>query len=407
MRKIQRHNSINIKEIKTVNKVLKKGLLSGFYGSPGNFFLGGENVRKFENKISKFYKVKFAVTFNSWTSGLIAALGAINIEPGDEVICTPWTMTATATAILHWNAIPVFVDIEPDFFGMNLKILEKKITKKTKAIMAVDIFGQSENINPIIKLAKKYKLKVISDSAHAPYAKINKKFVGTLSDVGGFSFNHHKHINTGEGGVAITNDPKIARKLRLIRNHGEAVVSKKINKNELSNIIGHNFRLGEIEAAIGIEQMKKLKRIVYSKIKLANILSKELTNLPGLQVPKVRKNCTHNYYIYPLVISKNCKIKRNQLIKKLKDKNIPGIIEGYQNLHLQPIYQNKIAYGRKHFPWSMFKSKVNYKKGICPVAEQLHAKKFWGILICSYDFSERDIKEISKIIKKTWYSLLK
>ena len=105
MRKIQRHNSINIKEIKTVNKVLKKGLLSGFYGSPGNFFLGGENVRKFENKISKFYKVKFAVTFNSWTSGLIAALGAINIEPGDEVICTPWTMTATATAILHWNAI--------------------------------------------------------------------------------------------------------------------------------------------------------------------------------------------------------------------------------------------------------------------------------------------------------------
>jgi dTDP-4-amino-4,6-dideoxygalactose transaminase len=153
--------------------------------------------------------------------------------------------------------------------------------------------------------------------------------------------------------------------------------------------------------------MKKLKKIVNSKIRLAKILSKELANLPGLQVPQIRKNCTHNYYVYPLVINENCKIKRKKLIKKLKDKKIPGIIEGYQNLHLQPIYQNKIAYGKKHFPWSIFKSSVSYKKGICPVAEQLHEKRFWGILMCSYDFSERDIKEISKIIKKIWYGLLK
>jgi len=333
-------------------------------------------------------------------------LGAINIEPGDEVICTPWTMTASATAILHWNAIPVFVDIEPDFFGINLNILEKQITKKTRAIMAVDIFGQSENIYQIIKLAKKHNLKVISDSAHAPYAKINKRLVGTLSDVGGFSLNHHKHINTGEGGVAITNNPKIAKKLRLIRNHGEAVVNKKTNNNDLVNVIGHNFRLGEIEAAIGIEQMKKLKKIINSKVKLAKILTRELEQLPGLQVPKIRKNCTHNYYIYPLLIKNNCKVSRAKLVKKLKSKNIPGIIEGYQNLHLQPIYQKKIAYGKNHFPWSVFKSNVNYKKGICPIAEQLHEKKFWGILLCSYDYSIKDIKEISKLIKKTWHSLL-
>jgi perosamine synthetase len=406
IKKIQRYNSIKKEEIKAGIKVLKSGNLSGFFGTQGKNFLGGKEVKKFEAQISKFFKIKYAVTFNSWTSGLIASLGAINIEPGDEVICTPWTMTASASAILHWNAIPVFVDIEPKYYGLNLDLLKKKINKKTKAIVLVDIFGQSENIFQVKKIAKKYKIKIISDSAHAPSAKINNKFVGTLADVGGFSLNYHKHINTGEGGIAVTNNIKIAKKLRLIRNHGEAVVSNNSNKKDLANVIGHNFRLGEIEAAIGFQQLKKLKSIAKFRTNLAKRLMYNLRNLPGLNLPQIRKNSSHVFYIFPMSIKKGFKIDRKKLVKNLKKKGFPGLMEGYQNLHLLPIYQKKIAYGTKKYPWKDYNAKINYKKGICPVAEHLHDKSFFAILLCSYDFSLKDIDNLSKVFKKEWQKIL-
>ena len=143
-------------------------------------------------------------------------------------------MPASATAIIHWNAIPVFADINRDSFNIDLRSIEKNITKKTKAILAVDIFGQSSDIFSILKLAKKYSLKVISDTAQAIGTKIKGKYSGTIADIGGFSLNYHKHINTGEGGILVTNDSKIFKKLALIRNHGEMALSnrskKRINK---------------------------------------------------------------------------------------------------------------------------------------------------------------------------------
>ena len=227
-------------------------------------FYGGEQVQRFERYIEKYFNVKHAITTNSWTSGLVAAVGAIGIEPGDEVIVTTWTMCATATAILHWNAIPVFADIKEDTYTIDPKSIEKNISKYTKAIMAVDIFGHSADMDEINKIAKKYKLKVISDTAQAPGVFYKKSYAGTLADIGGFSLNCHKHINTGEGGILITNNDKYAERLRLIRNHAEAVVSDNIN-NYTPNMLGHNFRLGEIESAIGIEQFKKLKSKVKKK----------------------------------------------------------------------------------------------------------------------------------------------
>ena len=170
-------------------------------------------------------------------------------------------MSASATAIIHWNAIPVFADVDPKTFCLSPDSVEKKITKKTKAIMLVDVTGHPSDIISFKKIAKKYKLKLIIDAAQsigAKYKRLNK-FTGTVGDVGGFSFNIHKHINTGEGGVIVTNNINIANKARLIRNHGENMVNKIKTKN-LSNIIGYNFRLGEIEAAIGIEQLKKLPK---------------------------------------------------------------------------------------------------------------------------------------------------
>ena len=154
----------------------------------------------------------------------------------------------------------------------------------------------------ILKISRRYNLKVISDAAQAPGAFYGKKYAGTLADIGGFSLNCHKHINTGEGGILVTNNDIFAERLRLIRNHAEAVVDDTIN-NYTPNMIGHNFRLGEIECAIGLEQLKKLKKKVSRRQQIAKYLNKNLSKLKGIEIPKVNKNCTHSYYIYAIQIN--------------------------------------------------------------------------------------------------------
>ena len=205
---------------------------------------------------SKKFNTKYALTFNSWTSGLIAAVGAADINPGDEVICTPWTMSATAMAIVHWLAIPVFADIDSKTYNLDINCVKKLINKKTKAIISADIFGRSSNQDALFKLAKKHKLILISDTAQAPGSKFNNKYSSTMCHMGGFSLNYHKHINTGEGGILITNYKKFYLKAAYIRNHAEAIQRKGATKKQLINMVGYNFRMNEIEAAIGIEQLK-------------------------------------------------------------------------------------------------------------------------------------------------------
>ena len=212
-----RYNTIGKEEIVAVNNVLESGVLSKFLGCWHPDFYGGPKIQEFEKACQDYFDVPYVVTVNSWTSGLIAALGAVGIEPGDEVIVTPWTMCATATAILHWNAIPVFADINPINFNIDPASIERNITPQTRAIMAVDIFGQSCDIDSIMSIAEKHNLKVITDSAQAPGTWTKGRRTGTLAHVGGFSLNYHKHIHTGEGGILVTNDRKIYERLKLIR----------------------------------------------------------------------------------------------------------------------------------------------------------------------------------------------
>ena len=403
--KFNRYNSIGKDEIRAVNKVMKTGVLSDYLGVWGKNFFGGPKVQQFENICKKFFKVKHAIAVNSWTSGLTTAVGAIDIEPGDEIIVSPWTMSATATSILHWNAIPVFADIEPNTFCLDPQSVEKAITPYTKAIMSVDIFGQSADMDSLLKIAKRHNLKIISDAAQSPGSYYKKKYTGTLADIGGFSFNYHKHINTGEGGILVTNSDKLANRMRLIRNHAEAVVKDKGESN-LTNMVGHNYRMGEIEAAIGIEQLKKLKKIVLKRQKMINKLSNGIKNLKGIQIPQIRKYCTHSFYSYPILInSKLLKVSRKKICKALLKEGVPGLGLGYTNLHLLPMYQKKIAFGSKGFPWTIAHSKISYKKGICPVAERLHDFDLFNVVLCLYEYGSKEVNGVIKAFNKVWKNL--
>lgn len=401
------YNPIGSQELEAASEVIKSGILSRFIGAWGDDFYGGEKVREFERNCEHYFGVKHAISVNSWTSGLIAAVGAVGVEPGDEVLVPPWTMCASATAILHWNAIPVFVDIDPLTFCMDPIKLEKNISPYTKAIMAVDIFGQSANMKLIMQIAQKHGLKVISDTAQAPGSKYNGEYSGTLADVGGFSLNYHKHIHTGEGGVLVTNDSEIATKLQLIRNHAEAVVGP-MGMQEISNMVGYNFRLGEIEAAIGIEQLKKLDTAVRSRQLIALKLNDGLKNLRHLRIPEIESGSSHSYYIYPMLLdSESLGVNRARLVEALHLEGVQGLMAGYQNVHLLPIFQRKIAYGSLGFPWSsdICKRDISYDKGICPVAEKYHDEEFLGLAICSYSLSEEDVGLIVSAFQKVWRNL--
>jgi perosamine synthetase len=401
------YNTIGVEEIKATEKVLKSGVLSQYLGSWHDDFYGGPKVQEFERECERYVGVKHAITVNSWTSGLIAAVGAIGVEQGDEIIVSPWTMCASATAILHWNAIPIFADIESETFCMDISSIEANITSKTKAIMSVDIFGHSADMDALMSLAKKHNIKVISDSAQAPGALYQGKYAGTLADIGGYSLNYHKHIHTGEGGILFTNDDDLANRMRLIRNHAEAVVDGMGVKN-LNNMIGHNFRLGEIECAIGIEQLKKLEKLIKSRRKVADRLSEGLRGLNGLRLPIVKNDCVHVYYIFPLIIDLDkLGVSRELIIKALEAEGVSGLMAGYTNIHLLPMYQKKIAYGSDGFPWTSKQARqdINYSKGICPVAETLHDKTFLGFQMCLHDLSKTDIDLIVIAFKKVWDNL--
>lgn len=402
-----RYNPIGPEEAAAAKAVVDSGVLSQYLGRWGDAFYGGPKVREFERACADYFGVRHAVTVNSWTSGLVTAVGAIGIEPGDEVIVSPWTMCASATAILQWNAIPVFADIESETFCLDPRSVEANITSNTKAIMAIDICGHSADMDALNAIARTHGLKVISDTAQSPGALYKGRYAGTLADVGGYSLNYHKHIHTGEGGILVTNDDEIADRMCLIRNHAEAVVGDKGTTN-LANMIGHNFRLGEIECAIGIEQLKKLKQFVVTRQRAAQRLTDGLRPLKGLRPPIVKPGCTHVYYMYQMILDPaELGVSRDRIFEALKAEGVEGLGTSFANLHLLPLFQKKIAYGSHGFPWTsdICRRDVDYRKGICPVAEGLHDATYLGFQMCMHRMDDGEVDLMIDAFHKVWNQL--
>ncbi len=373
------YNTIGEEEKKAVMKVLDSGNLSQYLGAWTHDFLGGPTVRAFEEEWSRVIGVKHSISVNSNTSGLFTAVGAIGIQPGDEVIVSPYTMSASAIAPLIYGGIPVFADIDPLTFCMDPKSIEARITSRTKAILVVHIFGHPADMDSIMALAKKHNLYVIEDCAQAPMGKYKGQPVGTIGDLGVFSLNYHKHIHTGEGGVITTNNTVLAERCQMIRNHAENVTAPREEK-DLTNLIGYNYRMTEIECAIGIEQLKKLPSLLQQRLDNVAFLNEKLAAFPAFEIlPMPAGGSVNTYYVYPVKFNKEIAgIERNKFVDALKAEipsavlreTAPLIGAGYvKPLYLQPIYQQKAAWA---FNPALYKGDVSYEKGICPVTEKMH-----------------------------------
>lgn len=295
---------IDSKEINAVIKVLKSGNLAQ-----------GKIVEEFENSFAKFIGVKHAVAVANGTLALHLAVLSLGLKEGDEVITSPFSFIASSNCLAYVGAKPVFVDINPDDFGLDVSQIESKITKKTKAILPVHLYGLPNNMSDILKIAKKHKLFVIEDACQAHGAMYKNKKAGTIGDVGCFSFYPTKNMTSGEGGMLTTNNSKIAELARLFRNHGQS-------KRYYHSMLGFNFRMTEIHAAIGIEQLKKLNKFNARRITNANYLTKRLSKIPGITPPAVFKDRTHVYHQYTIKVEKPFALTRNQLAEKLHSKGI-------------------------------------------------------------------------------------
>lgn len=396
-------------EKKAVMEVMDSDSLSSFFGSPGPFAFGGEKVRAFEEKWAKEFGYKHVITTNSWTTGLMTCVGAAGIGPGDEVICPPFTMSATSTSVLFYGGIPVFADLSTEDFCLDPVDIERKITPRTKAIMVVHLFGQAANMDEINKIARKYQLKVIEDAAHAPCGSYKGTPLGIVGDLGGFSLNFHKHIHCGEGGIIVTNDDDLALRCKLIRNHAENLVVDQ-GITDLTNMIGSNYRMTELQAAIATVQMDKVAGYVATRNALHQIFSESVNGVPGITPATILPDRTHSFYVYPMLYdSTKVGVSREKFVAAVKAE-LPEPVSWEQTplsngyvkpLYLAPLYQQQIALGSKGFPFNYNQGiRYDYSEGICPTTEAMAEQTLMVTPLIREPLGEEDMIDFANAIKK-------
>ena len=392
-------------------RVIDSGVLSKYLGTAHEQFMGGVEVRALEQEWAGYFGAAYAVAVNSASSGLICALGAAGIEPGDEVIVSPWSMSISATAPLFYGAIPVFADVEPDCFCLDPESVHDRITPKTKAIIIVDLFGQPYDARAINALAEEHGLAVIEDCAQAPGAALNGRPAGTLGRMGVFSLNYHKHIQCGEGGVVVTDDPELAQRLQLIRNHAEAVVEG-MGVADLRNLVGFNMRMTELEAAVARCQLPKLRGFNDKRRQNVEYLEKGLREIPCLIMPAVRSGAEHVYYTHTcLYDAEQAGVPAEKFVQavkaelphyRLREKEGTKLGAGYvRPLYLLPLFQRKIAFGSHGWPFSQAPDRT-YSQGLCPACEQLQAG---GILMHEFmapSMEKTDLDDVLTAFRKVW-----
>lgn len=400
------HRPVGIEEANSVANVMESGVLSKYLGAWHSDFYGGPTVQALEMAWAMHFGAKHAVSVNSNTSGLFCAMGAIGIEPGDEVIVCGYSMSISAVAPLLYGGIPVFADLEADCFCLSSESVATKITPRTKAILVVDLFGQVYDAEGINTLAKKHGLKVVEDCAQAPGAKLDNKYAGTLGDIGVFSLNYHKHIHSGEGGMIVTDDDDLAEKMRMIRNHAESVVGPRAWP-DLTNMLGFNYRMTEVEAAIALTQLDKLDGLLAKRLDNIAYIEKELRFITAMTPPKVRAEATHAYYQHAYLWNADIAgVERNTFIDAVKAelpmfelRETEGVKLSYG--YVKPLYKLPIFASASRS--SNFTQQLpDYSNVICPILEELHHKTLIHHEFMVPSMNPSDIDDVIAAFEKVW-----
>ena len=317
-------------ELREIQKVFDSGWVSQ-----------GPKVKEFEDKITEYLDVKYAIAVTNCTSALHLALLSTEVKEGDEVLVADFTFPATGHAVLYCGAKPVFVDMDLKTYNINPKLIEEKISDKTKAIIPVHTFGQPAEMDAIVQIAEDYNLKVIEDAACALGAKYKNKYAGTIGDIGCFSFHARKGITTGEGGMVVTDNKNLADKIRRLSVFGMTSAWDREKSNKLFipefTEIGYNYKMSDITAAVGVAQLRKLDKIIERKRAIAKYWDDTLREIESIEPPGVSENVKHIYQSYIALVDNH--INRNKLIETLMKKGVQTQIGTYAS-HIQPVYNS-------------------------------------------------------------------
>lgn len=367
--------TIDDSDIESVVEVLK-----------GNYLTTGPVVEQFEKKVAEYVGVKYAVAVSNGTAALHMACYAAGIGEGDEVIVPAITFAASANCVLYCGGKPVFVDIEPNTLNIDINKIEEKITPKTKAIIPVDFAGQSVQIDEIVKLAERYNLVIIEDAAHALGGEYKNKKIGAMAHMTEFSFHPVKPITTGEGGIVVTNSKEYYEKMLLFRSHG---ITRDINlMSEIQGPwyyeqidLGYNYRITDLQCALGLSQMNKLDKFINRRREIAHIYNEAFKDVKEIITPFESEDCKSGWHIYVIALNlEKLTVNRKEIFEALQKENI-GV-----NVHYLPVYMH--PYYRK----------LGYKKGICPVAEDMYNRIVTLPLFPS--MSNQDIDDVITAVKK-------
>lgn len=322
---------IDTEDIKGVVEVLKSGWLSL-----------GPKYKEFEESFAKYLGVKYACAVSSGTTALHLGVKALGLKTGDEVITSPFSFVSSSNCLLYEGVKPVFSDIEETTFNIDPSLIEKAITKKTKAILPVHIFGQSADMDSIMQIARKYNLKILEDSCESLGAMYKGKMVGTIGDIGTFAFYPNKQMTTGEGGMVITNSQEIYDLCDSMRNQGRSKNGDWLVHERL----GYNYRMDEMSASLGITQLEKIDWMIEEKRKIAAWYDRALGGIDGVETPVVREDRTHSWFVYVIRIKNG---KRNRLMNELTRMGIQT--KPYLPvIHLQPFMRQRFNFKRDNYP---------------------------------------------------------
>ena len=344
----------------------------------------GPKVSEFEQAVADYVGAEYAVAVNSGTAALHAAMYAVGVGPGDEVILPPMTFVATANCVVFQGATPVFADVEPDTLLVNPAEVESKITERTKAIIAVDYAGQPCDYNALRNIAKRHDLSLVADACHSIGAQFNGRNVGTLADLSVFSFHPVKHITTGEGGMVVTDETKFAERMRRFRNHGISMDSRQRADHgtwyyEMEDL-GYNYRITDFQCALGLSQLQNLPAFLERRRQIAAQYDESFSRLQEVEALGLREGVLHAYHLY-VVKTKYpvLNLGRAKFFRKMREKSVDVNVH-YIPVHMQPFY-------RKYF---------NTNPGLCSVAETAYE----GILSLPI-FPAMKAADVQRVIKAT------